>query len=461
MNIDVSPHPPRASTEPLRQPTYSPKFLRNDELAEEIATLAAQIQAADYRLLLLIREFDAAGGWAQQGAKTCAQWLSWRIGLAPNAARERLRVTHALEKLPQVSEAMSKGEISYSKVRAVTRVATPDNERQLLTIAHGATAAQVERVVRAWRKIDRQTEKDHAQYQQRARSLQVYTDDDGMVVVRGRLPAEAGAVLMKALEAAGETLYKEEKNVEPRRLEEERSPEQRKADALELVAQSAFEGGLDPGSSADRYQVVVHVDDDVLKSPENQGQSVLELGIGVSAETARRIACDASVVEMKHDYEGNVLDVGRKRRTIPVAIRRALDVRDPTCVWPGCESRFVHGHHLKFWAEGGETKLDNLCNLCNRHHHLVHDGGYEVAMLPDGAFRFAAPNGWEIPNAPPPQMLSENPVQEVIDANDLTLEGWEGKPKWGLTPIDAQIISDYWNDASSDAEAAAAARLKQ
>lgn len=166
---------------------------------------------------------------------------------------------------------MSKGEISYSKVRAITRVATPDNESQLLTIAHGATAAQVERVVRAWRKIDAQTEKDHARYQQRVRSLQVYTDDDGMVVVRGRLPAEAGAVLMKALEAAGETLYKEEKNVEPTGLEQERSPEQRKADALELVAGSALAGGLDPGPSAERYQVVVHVDDDVLQSSENPG----------------------------------------------------------------------------------------------------------------------------------------------------------------------------------------------
>lgn len=162
---------------------------------------------------------------------------------------------------------------------------------------------------------------------------------------------------------------------------------------------------------------------------------------------------------MKHDYEGNVLDMGRRRRTIPVPIRRALDARDPTCVWPGCESRFVDGHHLKFWAEGGETKLDNLCNLCNRHHHLVHDGGYEVTRHSDGAFRFTAPNGREIPNAPPPRKLPDDPVRELIDANDLALEGWEGKPKWGFTSIDAQIITDYWNDARIDGENAA--KLKQ
>jgi Domain of unknown function (DUF222) len=447
MSEDPSPHPYDDSTEPMRTPIDTEKQRRNDALAEEIAELSAQIQGADYRLLLLIREFDDNAGWVQQGAKTCAQWLSWRIGLAPNAARERLRVAHALEKLPDVSEAMSKGEISYSKVRAVTRVATPTNESQLLTIAHGGTAAQVERVVRAWRKIDAQAEQDHARYQQNERSLRVYTDDDGMVVVRGRLAPEVGAVLMKALEAAGEVLYQEEKNVEPGSLEEERSPEQRKADALELVARSALASKLDPGPSADRYQVIVHVDESVLEDPESPGQSVLELGTGVSAETSRRLACDASVVEMKHDAEGNVLDVGRKRRTIPVAIRRALDARDPTCVWPGCEGRFLHGHHLKFWADGGETKLDNLCNLCTRHHHLVHDGGYAVARLPDGTFRFVSPMGWEIPNVPPPKKLRRDPVHDVLGKNGLTLEGWEGKPKWGYTPIRSRAIDDYWNDA--------------
>jgi Domain of unknown function (DUF222) len=249
MSNDAFPCSPDPSNEGAPEPVFREKQLRNDALAEEIAELSAQIQAADYRLLLLIREFDDNAGWLQQGAKTCAQWLSWRIGLAPNAARERLRVAHALEKLPDVSEAMRKGEISYSKVRAVTRVATPENESQLLTIAHGGTAVQVERVVRAWRKIDAQAERDHARYQQNERSLRVYTDDDGMVVVRGRLAPEVGAVLLKALEAGS--------------LEEERSPEQRKADALELVARSALASKLDPGSSADRYQVVVHVDESV------------------------------------------------------------------------------------------------------------------------------------------------------------------------------------------------------
>ena len=134
------PFPP--SMEPMRQPTYSEETIRNNELAEEIAVLSAQLQSADYRLLVLLREFDEKGGWAQQGCKTCAHWLSWRIGLNAGAAREKIRVARALANLPLVviSESMSKGEISYSKVRAVTRVATPNNEDQLLTIAKKKTA---------------------------------------------------------------------------------------------------------------------------------------------------------------------------------------------------------------------------------------------------------------------------------------------------------------------------------
>ena len=272
MEMETYPRPrPVPSLEPLRQPTHSEKQARNDELAEEIAALSAQLQSADYRLLVLIREFDENGGWAQQGCKTCAHWLSWRIGLDAGAAREKIRVARALANLPRISESLSKGEISYSKVRAVTRVATPENEEQLLTIALGGTAGQVERIVRAWRKVDLQAEKDHANYQQKHASLTTYVDDDGMVVIKGRLPAEVGAVVVKALEAASDVLYKEDR---------ERSPAQRRVEALKVVSEAALKAELDPGTSADRYQVVVHVDQQVLEDPEQPGQSALEGGIG-------------------------------------------------------------------------------------------------------------------------------------------------------------------------------------
>ena len=432
---DIEMYPPTrqfpANLEPMRQPTYGEEYLRNDELAEEIAALSAQLQSADYRLLVLLREFDEKGGWAQQGCKTCAHWLSWRVGLNAGAAREKIRVARALANLPLISESMRKGEISYSKVRAVTRVATPNNEEPLLTIALGGTACQVERIVRAWRKVDLQAEKDRANYQQDHASLTTYLDDDGMVVIKGRLPAEVGAVVVKALEAASDVLYKDDRR---------RALEHRRVEALKLIAEAALKAELDPGNSADRYQVVVHIDQQVLEDPEQPGQSALEGGIGVSAETSRRIACDASIIEMKHDEKGNVLDVGRKTRKIPPAIRRALDARDPTCVWPGCHSKFVQGHHLEFWAEGGETKLPNLCNLCSYHHHLVHDGDYRVEMLADGKFRFTHSRGWVIPEVPSPPKPPDKPL------TDIELEGWEGQPKWGYDPIDLPlVINTMWH----------------
>jgi hypothetical protein len=180
-----------------------------------------------------------------------------------------------LGELPLISDSMSKGEISYSKVRAVTRVATPDNEAELLKIALGGTAGQVERIVRAWRKIDLEAEKAHANDQQERASLSAFEDEDGMWVIKGRLPSDIGAVFLKALEAASELVY---------RKDTERSFEHRRVEALKLISEAALKGELDPGNSADRYQVVVHVDEQVLEDPAQPGQSALEGGISVSAE---------------------------------------------------------------------------------------------------------------------------------------------------------------------------------
>ena len=175
-------------------------------------------------------------------------------------------------------------------------------------------------------------------------------------------------------------------------------------------------------------QVVVHVDKAVLEDPEQPGQSAMEGGIGVSAETSRRLACDASTVEMTHDESGTILDVGRKTRKITPAIRRALDARDPTWVWPGCHSGYVQAHHLEFWANGGKTKLDNLCNLCHSHHHLVHDGDYRVEMLADGEFRFTHPRGWEIPAVPEPSQVPDRPLTNVVIEKNTGAAGWGGEP---------------------------------
>src|SRR6059036_2250996 len=303
-----------------------------DRLGDEIAELSAHLEAATARLLELIREFDARGGW-NSGFRSCAHWLSWRVGLNLGAAREKVRVARALGALPLLTQALARGELSYAKVRALTRVATPETEERLLAVERAGTAAQVERTVRGWRRVDRQAEAKESARRHASRALHVYEDEDGTVVLRGRLAPEVGALLRQALAAARETLYQQRRREEAATSQTDASAEtptraQQQADALALLAETALHQGLDPGGPGERYQVVVHVDAVVLADPDQPGQSVLEGGTRVSAETSRRLACDASRVVMRHDADGRVVEIGARTRTIPPALRRALQHRD-------------------------------------------------------------------------------------------------------------------------------------
>ena len=230
-----------------------------DLLGDQIAELSARIQAATYELLCHLREFDRHCGW--EGFRSCAHWLNWRTGLDLGAAREKLRVAAALAELNHVSAAMACGVLSYSKVRAITRVADTANEARLVAVACGATAEQVERLVRAWRRADRAADADAEQMRLASRSLSTRVDEDGMVVLRGRLTPEVGAVLLRALEAALEQVPAAAEDGAP-------TVAQRRADALGLVAESALAGKLDPGNPGDRFQVTVHVDPETLPSRE-------------------------------------------------------------------------------------------------------------------------------------------------------------------------------------------------
>ena len=230
-----TPEPvPRAPFKPT-PPTR--RQVEIDQLGEAIAELSARIQAATYELLVLIREFDKGAGW-NNGFLSCAHWLNWRTGLALGAAREKVRVARALGDLPLLSHAMQRGQLSYSKVRALTRVATSDNERRLLDFARCGTASHVERLVRAWRRVDRVAEAKDVQRRHETRELRTWVDDDGMVVIRGRLSPEVGAVVQRALEAASERLRQEAAGTDPQAGEV--TPGQRRADALGLVAESAL-----------------------------------------------------------------------------------------------------------------------------------------------------------------------------------------------------------------------------
>ena len=411
-------------------------FAALDRLGDEIAELSVHLEAATARLLDLIREYDSRGGW-NNGFSSCAAWLSWRVGLDLGAARERVRVARALATLPRLARALARGDLSYAKVRALTRVATPETEERLLAVGLAGTACHVERIVRGWRRVDRIAEAREAAQRHKSRALRVYQDEDGMVVVRGRLAPEVGAVLMQALAAARETLYQRARQqtfANPVDVSAETPPlEQQQADALGLIAESALHHGIDPGAPGERYQVVIHVDAPVLADPAAPGQSVLEDGVHVSAETSRRLACDASRVVMQHGRDGRVVEVAARTRTIPPAIRRALHHRDRGCRFPGCGTRLGQGHHISHWAQGGPTTLSNLAMLCRRHHRAVHEEGYQLARLPDGELQFRRPDGRVLPDIPSPPRVPDDPeaaLRALNDAEGLVLHARTAMPLW-------------------------------
>lgn len=342
-------------------------------LEREICTQAAEIAAATCRWLLLVAEFDVRDGWAEWGVTSCAHWLSWRCGIGLNAAREHTRVARALTRLSLTREAFAAGEISYSKVRALTRVASDKTEAQLVELARHATGAQLEKLAGQYGRVLRATS-EQANEAQARQKLSTYWDSDGMLVVEGRLAPEDGAVLLAALDRAAESVPGEARELGFGAV---------RAQALVALAT----GG------ETKTELVVHVDTESLQGDETHGQCAVADGPALAPETARRLGCDAAAV-MVRERNGKPLSVGRRTRVIPPALRRALRSRDQGCRFPGCtHRRNLHAHHIEHWGRGGHTELDNLVQLCSYHHHLVHEGGYGVVAKPGFELEFRRPDG--------------------------------------------------------------------
>src|SRR4029453_18498518 len=288
--------------------------------------------------------------------------------------------------------------------------------------------------VRGWRRVDRLAEAREVKQQHAARGLHIHQDDDGMFVIRGRLEPEVGALVVKALAAAREKLYpwRPAGDVTDKANEAPTIPQQH-ADGLGLIAESALHHELDPGAPGERYQVVLHADADVLANVDRAGQTALEDGTRASAETSQRLTCDSNRILMSHGADGRAVEVAARTRTIPPALRRALQHRDQGCRFPGCSVRVGQGHHIRHWAQGGPTTLSNLVMLCRRHHRSVHEEGYGVARDVDGAIHFWRPDGQPLLDAPPPPLRAGDvvaPIQTVNDANGLRITPRTGLPTW-------------------------------
>jgi 5-methylcytosine-specific restriction endonuclease McrA len=444
-------HHPRAGYYPDHE-----RVIKLNHLADNITELVAHLDAGTFQLLQMICEFDADQGWSGPGIASCAHWLNWKCGMSMGSARERVRVARALPELPAISAAFCKGQVSYSKVRAMTRVATPKNEAALLQVALHGTASHVETQVRLYRKTKRIEALEEENLRHGHRALSWYIDDDGYWVFKGRFTAEQGAVLQKALEAAGDQLFEEQQNVPgdvageiDRNTPLDRTtPEpisQKRADELARVVEGFLAGALgnQPGrdqSGGDKYMVNIHTNIETLKEDGSGAEAELEDRCHIPAETSRRLACDCSIVHWHENEQGDPLNIGRKTRSIPPAIRRALKRRDQGCCFPGCTCRrFVDAHHIQHWADGGETSMANLVLLCRVHHRLVHEAGYGVRFEAGEGAVFSLPDGKTIPQGPDTRSRGKEvrpgyPGREAGLGHVLTLQASNRKNGLKITP---------------------------
>jgi hypothetical protein len=442
------------------------------ELDAQLVTLHAGINAATARFCVLLEEFDRLNGWAEPGLLSCAHWLNWRCGIGLNAAREKVRVARALPGLPAIRRHFESGELSFSKVRALTRIATPDNEGMLLSVARHGTAHHVETLVRKWRSGQRAAALQEATARHAARRVTWHHDENGCLVIRAVLPPEEGAVVLEALQAAmdaaenapadgghrdiegeagahgdgqddradvtavntvaADNTAVHTVDVTAVTLDETASPEQqRRADALLRLAEAWLGGEPGPGSAGDRYLVHVHVDTQALAACAG-GASELHDGPGLAPDTVRRLCCDSGLSVSIDDEVGRPLNVGRKTRSIPPAMRRALDNRDQGCRFPGCtRTRWLHGHHVRHWADGGETSLNNLVSLCRRHHRLVHEGGFGVHANAEDGFVFTTPAGARVPRSAGSASDGVLPLKRIAAAQPVDVRRfplWQGEP---------------------------------
>src|SRR5215475_3292304 len=422
-----------------------------ERLEARICELAGHLTAATCQFLMLVADFDAREGWAGWEMPSCAAWLSWQCQVAPGTAREQVRVARALGGFPLMTAEFAAGRLSYAKVRALTRIATPETEADLLQMAIPMTASQIERFARAHRRVTGSA----GSLARPARKLTWHRIDDLDFAFRAVLPPEAAAVVLQALRAARDDLEHphEKDDADGAAFGADGPPESRMetaenlADALVQVCSAYLSGKAATADNPDTYQVIIHAGAAAITPGSDAAEELsvsaetwpggsgepgpgwpiwhpayrwrchIEDGPAISPATLHMIGCDATISLMVHDADGNVIAVGDRTRKPSAKLRRAVRERDGhRCRFPGCESRRVDIHHIVYWSNGGKTRLDNLISLCKRHHALVHDKGLMVAVGRDG-FGFYTRHGLPLRASPPlPQ-----PTGDITACHDVTI----------------------------------------
>lgn len=364
---------------------------------DEIERAGRVLEAERSRRLV---EFERRGAFGVDGHLSVVSWLAARHGVPASVAAGQVRRARALEAMPAVAEAFGAGEVSDSAVSvlASAREAAPEafarSEGALLEAIRTRSLGELRSVVASWRQsVERDGAVEEAERQVERRCLHLTPSLDGMVRMGGDLDPETGQTVITALRSMMDT--------EVRSRTDQRTPAQRRADALGELCRAWLDRSDRPVVAGERPHVVVRVDLSSLQS--GSGRSELDDVGPVTPEAARRWACDANVSRVITDGRTQPLEVGRRTKVVPPPLRRAVAVRDGGCRFPGCgrPPGWCDAHHVKHWADGGETGLSNLVLLCRPHHRVVHNRRFGLEMT-NGVLVFTRPDGTVLEGRAPP-----------------------------------------------------------
>ncbi len=477
-----------------------------EALGNEIAEMAAHIDAAMHRLLTAIRKFDLENGWHAQGALSCAHWLAWRIGWDLRTARERLRVARKLAELPAVDEHLRTGSMSYSQARAISRVADGSNEKLWVEYAKRMPASQLDKLCSSFQSVKGYADGASTMTVAAPRSVTRRTINHGMVKIELVLTNDEAAIVWQLLDAVrnqkseprgsqtpaeppmangaagaaqnsanghtpaepratNTTSAAAQTPAEPRATNttsaaaqtpaEPRAPfvpaqplspaerSARRADAFMTIIHDQVRGARSTRTPVEVIVTVPHAN--LHGSAEPADHATFADGDVMAASTAQRLCCDAGIVVAAVNDRGQPLSIGRKTRSIPPAIKRALLLRDRTCRFPGCTHRsYVDGHHVEHWANGGKTELGNLMLLCTAHHRLLHEGGFRVEPNAIDGWHFFDERNRRVQPLPPrvtpppptsrPRPLGLDTIRD--DNTDLDITADTHAMMWTGEPID-------------------------
>lgn len=375
-------------TEPMQTP--HPDELSLSELERRLTTQAAIVAAETAGFLRLLAAFDRRNGWHGDGVRSCAHWMNWQLGTSTRTAREQLRVAHALEQLPQISAAFESGSVSYSRVRAITRIALPETEDHLLMLAKESTGAQLETIVRTYRLLDRQNDEDPPPPP--APELRRRREPDGRVAIILTVDEADAELVWKAIHAA-------------KTSSADRPLSEQQADAMVAIADSYLAHGPTDRSGSDRTAVVMHAD---------ARRAFTSDGTRLDHTTSERVRCDARL--------------SRNSPGVSAGLRRQLMQRHGGCIWPGCDARHhLHAHHVIHREHGGKTRLDNLVILCGHHHRVLHREGFSITRAADGSWHVLRSDGSAIPSQVTSKTVPRNRPAPINAGPTLITSNWKGE----------------------------------